>query len=223
MDNSLIRTHMRIRTIPLTCLLFLTGTLSITACTKRPTSVVESAEAAEARHKEATKLRNEDNARLAMQDINEMSARAKSTRGIPSEAIGDVSGYNTAKLGTQGGVFTIAGRLNDVLTLDFVVDSGAADVHIPADVASTLLRTHTINQGDFLPGAIYTMADGSKARSQRFIIRKLQVGNTIVRNVPAAIGNSKGDLLLGQSFLSRFPSWSIDNKSHRLILGGQEQ
>ena len=126
-------------------------------------------------------------------------------------------------MGTHGGVFTISGRLNGVLTLDFILDSGAADVSIPADVASTLLRTQTIKQGDFLPGATYIMADGSRTRSQRFMIRQLEVGNVIVRNVPASVSSNRGDLLLGQSFLSRFPRWSIDNQSHKLILGRESE
>jgi hypothetical protein len=32
----------------------------------------------------------------------------------------------------------------------FVLDSGAADVSIPADVAPTLVRTETITDADFL-------------------------------------------------------------------------
>jgi hypothetical protein len=39
--------------------------------------------------------------------------------------------------------------INDAITLDFVVDSGAADVSIPADVVSTLIRTKTIGPSDF--------------------------------------------------------------------------
>ena len=44
-----------------------------------------------------------------------------------------------------------------------------------------------------------------------FFIRSLRVGNTVVQNVKAGVVSSKGSLLLGQSFLERFKSWSIDN------------
>jgi hypothetical protein len=37
-------------------------------------------------------------------------------------------------------------RSNDAITLDFTIDSGAADVSIPADVVMTLMRTGTINE-----------------------------------------------------------------------------
>lgn len=102
--------------------------------------------------------------------------------------------------------------------LDFLVDSGATDVTIPADVFSTLVRTGTITDSDLTGSVTYTLADGSSAPSQTFRIRSLQVGDQIVENVSASVAPQKGPLLLGQSFLSRFGSWSIDNTSHSLIL-----
>ncbi len=51
---------------------------------------------------------------------------------------------------------------------NLVLDSGAAEVVIPADVVLTLLRTGTVAEEDFLPGKSYTLADGSSLRSLRF-------------------------------------------------------
>lgn len=118
----------------------------------------------------------------------------------------------------EGGVFTVPVRINDVLTLHFILDSGAAEVQIPADVALTLLRTGTIREGDFLPGSTYRMADGSRVKSARFVLRKLQIGNLAVQNVSASLGSVEGPLLLGQSLLSRLPTWSLDNRRQVLIL-----
>lgn len=39
----------------------------------------------------------------------------------------------------DAGVYTIPVRINNVLTLDFIIDSGASEVQVPADVAMTLL------------------------------------------------------------------------------------
>ena len=36
----------------------------------------------------------------------------------------------------EGGTYVVPVLINDAITLDFVVDSGAADVSIPADVVS---------------------------------------------------------------------------------------
>ncbi len=104
------------------------------------------------------------------------------------------------------------------LSLDAIVDSGASDVSVPADIVSTLIRTKTVTQEDFLGKQTYVLADGSKVPSQQFRIRSLKVGNKIIDNVVASIASVKGDILLGQSFLSKFKSWSVDNEQHSLIL-----
>jgi hypothetical protein len=38
-----------------------------------------------------------------------------------------------------------------------------------------------------------------------------------VENVKGRVAPAQGDLLLGQSFLGRFRSWSIDNKTNELL------
>jgi uncharacterized protein YjbI with pentapeptide repeats len=108
--------------------------------------------------------------------------------------------------------------INGQLTLKFVVDSGAADVSIPADVVGTLVRTETITDADFLGKQIYQMADGSTVPSMRFVIRSLKVGDKTLENVTGSIAPVAGSLLLGQSFLSHFKSWSMDNQGRTLIL-----
>ena len=118
----------------------------------------------------------------------------------------------------EGGTYVVPVLINNVITLKFVVDSGASDVSIPADVVSTLLRAGTIEEADFLGSQTYTLADGSKVPSQMFRIRSLKVGDRVLENVTGGIASAKGSLLLGQSFLGRFKSWSIDNNKHVLIL-----
>jgi predicted aspartyl protease len=44
------------------------------------------------------------------------------------------------------------------------------------------------------------------------------MNNLVIENVRGSVANVKGDLLLGQSFLSRFKSWSIDNARQALVL-----
>jgi len=117
-----------------------------------------------------------------------------------------------------GGVYLVPIRINDTITLDAIVDSGASDVSMPADVVLTLMRSKTISSADFMGTQTYTLADGSKVPSQRFQIKSLKVGDKILENVMASIVPATAQILLGQSFLSRFSSWSIDNEKHALIL-----
>ncbi len=132
-----------------------------------------------------------------------------------------ISAENTDEkvyLEKEGGVYRIPVMFNDVITLGAIIDSGSADVSIPADIVSTLIRTKTISQEDFLGKQNYILADGSEVPSARFRIRKLKVGNKIVENISASIASEKADILLGQSFLEKFKSWSFDNVEHVLIL-----
>ncbi len=75
-----------------------------------------------------------------------------------------------------------------------------------------------MTEGDFLGKQTYRLADGSSLPSQQFTIRSLQVGDRVLENVTGSIAPVSGSLLLGQSFLSRFKSWSIDNERHALVL-----
>jgi clan AA aspartic protease (TIGR02281 family) len=118
----------------------------------------------------------------------------------------------------EGGVFVVPVTINNTLSLNFIVDSGASDVSIPVDVVLTLMRTGSITQADFLNKETYTLADGSTVPSQVLRIRSLKVGDKVLENVRASVASVKSPLLLGQSFLSRFKSWRIDNARHALVL-----
>jgi hypothetical protein len=108
--------------------------------------------------------------------------------------------------------------INGKISLNFTIDSGATDVSIPATVFSTLIRDGTVSSQDLLDKRMYRLADGSGEISQRFRIRSLRVGTLEVRDVIASVGDSGGLLLLGQSFLSRLKSWSIDNERQALLV-----
>ena len=118
----------------------------------------------------------------------------------------------------QNGVLRVPVLINDVIPLEFILDSGASDVSIPADVVSTLMRSGTLTTEDFTGANTYVLADGSRVPSQTFRIRSLTVGNWILKNVSGNVGSWNGELLLGQSFLSQFKSWSIDNARQVLVL-----
>ena len=120
------------------------------------------------------------------------------------------------------GVFRVPVLINGAVRLSFMIDSGASDVVIPADVAMTLARTGTITRADFIGNETFELADGSTMPSPEFRIRSLRVGNLELQNVTASITNVNGNLLLGQTFLSRLTSWSIDNQRHMLIMIGPQ-
>jgi len=117
-----------------------------------------------------------------------------------------------------GGTFVVPVFINGAITLNFVVDSGAADVAVPADVVGTLIRAGTIEKSDITGKQKYMLADGSISPTVTFTIRSLKVGDVLMENVKGSVSPAAGSLLLGQSFLQRFKSWSMDNNKHVLVL-----
>jgi uncharacterized protein YecT (DUF1311 family)/predicted aspartyl protease len=145
----------------------------------------------------------------------EAAGRAEPDRAATPKAS---SPGDEVPLTPSGNIFRVPVRLNDAITLSFILDSGAADVQIPADVAMTLARAGTISKEDFIGSQTYTLADGSQLKGDQFRLREARLGNHVAHNVVASIGPVRGDLLLGQTFLSRFGIWAIDNTRRILIV-----
>jgi len=120
----------------------------------------------------------------------------------------------------EQGVLHVLVRLNDVITLPAILDSGAGDMNVPADIVSTLIRTGTITRSDISDDRrTYVLADGSEVSQHTVTFRELKIGNRVFHKIEASIGSHRGDILLGQSFFKRVASWSINNTRKVLILG----
>jgi predicted aspartyl protease len=153
-------------------------------------------------------------------EVTALALRYLSAESLPSSRERTPSSSDVRRhipLVKTEGVYAVPVQVNDVLILHFVLDSGAAEILIPADVALTLYRTGTIQPTDFLPGGSYTLADGSVIQSPRFIIRRLSLGGHLLTDIPASIGNVSSFPLLGQSLLERLGAWGIDNTTKTLV------
>jgi predicted aspartyl protease len=135
-------------------------------------------------------------------------------------ATSDFARAEVVQLHLEGGTYVVPVLLNHKIIRSFTIDSGSADVSIPEEVFTLLIRAGTVAQQDMLDTRRYRLADGSEQTSRRFLIRSLRVGNVELRDVVASVVPEGGELLLGQSFLSRLSSWSIDNDRHTLALNG---
>jgi clan AA aspartic protease (TIGR02281 family) len=124
----------------------------------------------------------------------------------------------TVQMQPHAGGYLISGQVNGAISLDFVLDTGASEVSIPEEAAQALVRAGALTAGDFNGTGTYVLADGSRVRSKRVTLRELRVGDQTVAGVTASIGPVGSRPLLGQSFLSRFPSWMLDNQRHVLVL-----
>jgi clan AA aspartic protease (TIGR02281 family) len=154
--------------------------------------------------------------------LTEISPKAvrelKAELGLTIEGAAGAGGETRIPLLKMAGGLIAPVVVNNSIKLNFVVDSGASDVSIPADVFATLVRDHTVTQADITGTRNYKNADGEVFRSKTFLIRSLKIGNLDAPQVQAKVSAANAPPLLGQSFLKRFKSWSIDNSTQELVL-----
>ena len=122
-----------------------------------------------------------------------------------------VQARTTEQFHRMGGVFVLPAVINGGTRSYFIVDSGAANVQIPEEVAEEMRRAGTLAESDFLGQRRFTLADGSGLQQRVFRLKSLQIGDRTMENVLAAVGAPRSRALLGQSFLRRLSWWKIDN------------
>jgi clan AA aspartic protease (TIGR02281 family) len=160
----------------------------------------------------------------------EKQVRDKSLRGmlgnlavalaepLPPAAPATVSGGDEIALESDGRDYTVPVRINGAMTAKFIVDSGASVVVLPKDMVDELTKSGAIAETDRLGSEVYITADGKRHKGARLMLRPLDVGGHTVTNVMADIAPAKAHPLLGQSFLAKFKSWTLDNQRHVLII-----
>src|SRR5260370_34324031 len=83
----------------------------------------------------------------------------------------------TAQFHRMGGVFVLPAVINGGTKSYFIVDSGAANVQIPEEVAEEMKRAGTLAESDFLGQRRFTLADGSGLQQRVFRLKSLQIGD----------------------------------------------
>jgi len=155
---------------------------------------------------------------LRAQLSERQTSRQGSAQSPPADGAESRSREVRVLLASKGGILVAPAVINNSIKLDFIVDSGASDVSIPAELYSTMVRSGAITDADITGSRQYVNASGETSKATTFILRSLKVGNVEVSRVEASVAPFKAPLLLGESFLRRFKSWSIDNARQELVL-----
>ena len=121
------------------------------------------------------------------------------------------------KLINVNGVYRINVQFGTIVK-NFILDSGASEISISKNLEKELITKGLLKKEDYIEPGLFKIADGSIITCRRINIKQLKVGNFILKNITASIGDSDSPLLLGKSFLDKFNKWSIDNNSQTLIL-----
>lgn len=129
-------------------------------------------------------------------------------------------GQTLVKGQPDAGTLSVPVSIDGAPDMDFTVDSGASLVSIPSSDADPFIKTGLIKPGDYRGQETFQLADGRRVTGKVYLIHSLKVGGREVKDVLALIYQGNGPRLLGQSFLKRFKSWSIDNGRRVLVLQG---
>jgi clan AA aspartic protease (TIGR02281 family) len=145
-------------------------------------------------------------------------AEALAEPRAPSTAPATAMSHDEIALEHDGHGYSVPVQINGALTVKFVVDSGAGTVALPSDLVEQLTKSGAIAPGDSLGKGDYVTADGKKHHEQQLMLRELNVGGHIVTNVIAGVIPAHATPLLGQTFLAKFKSWTLDNRRHVLAI-----
>ncbi len=132
------------------------------------------------------------------------------SQGVPS---------GEAALVKEMSTYRVEATLNGTTPVMFVLDSGASDVSIPRSLVLKLEREGSLSLLDVLGDRTYVMADGRERKEAVVLLRSITVGGRTAANVECSIAEDGTDPLLGQSFLKRFKSVTIDYSRNVLIIG----
>lgn len=142
---------------------------------------------------------------------------AVSDKKVVTVTNSNTSKSNLVKLNENNGVYTLSVKFGTITKI-FVLDSGASEITISNTLENELIKNGIIKKEDYLPDALYKIADGSIINQRRVVIKNLSVGEFNLKNISASIGNENTPLLLGRNFLGIFKTWSIDNQKKLLEL-----
>lgn len=108
--------------------------------------------------------------------------------------------------------------LDGKIPLLLAVDSGSTGVNISVGVAAEMLHAGVLKKTDILGRTTVQMGNGDIVPIIVVRLEKLQVGGIVITNVLASVSDGRAPSLLGQTFLHRFKSWSIDYGAKSLAL-----
>ncbi len=118
-----------------------------------------------------------------------------------------------------GGTYEVPCSING-LALNMVFDTGASDITISSVEANFMLKNGYLSDKDIKGKKQYLNASGEIKEGTVITIREVKLGDSVLKNVDASVvHNQKAPLLFGESGLSRFGTFTVDNATSKLIIG----
>lgn len=117
-----------------------------------------------------------------------------------------------------GGTFNVDCSVNG-LSLNMIFDTGASDVSISKVEADFMFKNNYLSKNDIKGKQYYQTADGGISEGTVITLKEVRIGDAVLHNVDASVVKSlKAPLLLGESVLQKFGTFTVDNINSKLII-----
>jgi len=118
----------------------------------------------------------------------------------------------------SSGTYEIKCQING-LPLNFLFDTGASDISISQTEVDFMLKNGYLDKADVLGAQKFQYANGDIEVGTKILLRKVNLGGFILRNVTASVVlNTKAPLLIGQSALGKYGKIIIDNDKKTITI-----
>ncbi|MDP4281130.1 MAG: OmpA family protein [Bacteroidota bacterium] len=121
--------------------------------------------------------------------------------------------YSIASDGNMEAACIVLGQ-----TMSFELSKGEKDVFISQDAALQLLKKGLIDKNDFKGDVTRILGEGSVADKAVFTIHEMRIGMNTVKDIDVIVSKKlKASLMMGESTLSKFGTFTIDDKQGTFI------
>jgi clan AA aspartic protease (TIGR02281 family) len=121
----------------------------------------------------------------------------------------------------DGGVYTVPCKVNG-LRLRFIFDTGASSVVISLSEALFMYKNNYLSDRDIYGTSYARLADGNLAEGTSILLREIEIGGIVLRNIKAYVVHElDAPLLLGQSAINQLGRIQIDG--NRLLIFNDEK
>ena len=163
-------------------------------------------------------IRGRDDFRALIVKYKEKLAARIEKMGIDMTAVKEEQITEVPITRKAGGTFNVDCSVNG-LALNMIFDTGASDVSISKVEADFMLKNNYLSMSDIKGKQYYQTADGGISEGTVITLKEVRIGDAVLHNVDASVVKSqKAPLLLGESVLQRFGTFTVDNINSKLII-----
>ena len=163
-------------------------------------------------------IRGRDDFRALIVKYKEKLAERIEKMGIDMTAVKEEQITEVPITRKAGGTFNVDCSVNG-LALNMIFDTGASDVSISKVEADFMLKNNYLSMSDIKGKQYYQTADGGISEGTVITLKEVRIGDAVLHNVDASVVKSqKAPLLLGESVLQKFGTFTVDNINSKLII-----